>query len=45
MVVDEEAPTAVSFISIAMPISVEKNEIALCTAMAGEMLGMKLNRC
>src|ERR1700748_776921 len=42
MVVDGGAPTTVSYISNASPISADKNEIALCTAMAGEMLGMKL---
>jgi heptaprenylglyceryl phosphate synthase len=31
-----------SYISNASPIPADKNEIALCTAMAGEMLGMKL---
>jgi phosphoglycerol geranylgeranyltransferase len=42
MVVDGGAPTTVSYISNALPIPADKNEIALCTAMAGEMLGMKL---
>lgn len=42
MVVDGGAPTTVSYISNATPIPADKNEIALCTAMAGEMLGMKL---
>jgi phosphoglycerol geranylgeranyltransferase len=42
MVVDGGAPTTVSYISNASPIPSDKNEIALCTAMAGEMLGMKL---
>jgi putative glycerol-1-phosphate prenyltransferase len=42
MVVDGGAPTTVSYISNASPIPADKNEIALCTAMAGEMLGMKL---
>src|SRR4029077_19684433 len=32
----------VSYISNASPIPSDKNEIAMCTAMAGEMLGMKL---
>ena len=36
------APTTVSYISNAAPIPSNKNEIAMCTAMAGEMLGMKL---
>jgi phosphoglycerol geranylgeranyltransferase len=42
MVVDGGAPTTVSYISNATPIPADKNEIAVCTAMAGEMLGMKL---
>jgi putative glycerol-1-phosphate prenyltransferase len=42
MVIDGGAPTTVSYISNANPIPADKNEIALCTAMAGEMLGMKL---
>jgi putative glycerol-1-phosphate prenyltransferase len=42
MVVDGGAPTTVSYISNASPIPSDKNDIALCTAMAGEMLGMKL---
>ena len=42
MVVDGGAPTTVSYISNALPLPADKNEIAMCTAMAGEMLGMKL---
>ena len=42
IVVDGGAPTTVSYISNAAPIPADKNEIAMCTAMAGEMLGMKL---
>jgi len=42
MVIDGGAPTTVSYISNAAPIPADKNEIAMCTAMAGEMLGMKL---
>jgi len=42
MVIDASAPTTVSYISNATPIPSDKNEIAMCTAMAGEMLGMKL---
>src|SRR5579871_297523 len=42
MVIDGGAPTTVSYISNATPIPSDKNEIALCTAMAAEMLGMKL---
>src|SRR5882724_4501518 len=42
MVIDGGAPTTVSYISNASPIPADKNEIAMCTAMAGEMLGMKV---
>jgi len=42
MVIDGGAPTTVSYISNASPIPHDKNEIAMCTAMAGEMLGMKI---
>ncbi len=42
MVIDGGAPTTVSYISNATPIPADKSEIAMCTAMAGEMLGMKI---
>ena len=42
MVVDGGAATTVSYISNATPIPADKEDIAMCTAMAGEMLGMKL---
>ncbi len=42
MVVDGGAPTTVSYISNATPLPADKADIALCTAMAGEMLGFKL---
>lgn len=42
MVIDGGAPTTVSYISNAAPIPSDKKEIAQCTAMAGEMLGMQL---
>ena len=42
MVIDGGAPTTVSYISNAAPLPSDKNDIAMCTAMAGEMLGMKL---
>jgi putative glycerol-1-phosphate prenyltransferase len=42
MVIDGGAPTTVSYISNASPIPSNKKEIAQCTAMAAEMLGMKL---
>ncbi len=42
IVIDGGAPTTVSYISNATPVPADKDEIAMCTAMAGEMLGMKL---
>lgn len=42
MVIDGGSPTTVSYISNATPLPADKPEIAMCTAMAGEMLGMKL---
>ncbi|MFL5787077.1 MAG: geranylgeranylglyceryl/heptaprenylglyceryl phosphate synthase [Flavisolibacter sp.] len=42
MVIDGGAATTVSYISNAIPIPSDKAEIAMCTAMASEMLGMKL---
>jgi phosphoglycerol geranylgeranyltransferase len=42
MVIDGGAPTTVSYISNASPIPADKADIAMCTAMAGEMLGNKL---
>jgi len=42
MVIDGGAPTTGSYISNASPLPANKPEIAMCTAMAGEMLGMKL---
>lgn len=42
MVIDGGAPTTVSYISNATPIPADKDDIALCTAMAGEMLGKKV---
>ena len=42
IVIDGGAPTTVSYISNATPLPADKNEIAMCTAMAGEMLGMKI---
>lgn len=42
IVIDGGAPTTVSYISNAAPIPSDKNDIAMCTAMAGEMLGMKV---
>jgi phosphoglycerol geranylgeranyltransferase len=41
MLIDGGAPTTASYISGSAPIPANKPEIALCTAMAGEMLGLK----
>ncbi len=42
MLVDGGVPTTVSYISNTQPIPANKNDVALCTALAGEMLGLKL---
>jgi phosphoglycerol geranylgeranyltransferase len=42
ILVDSGKPTTVSYISNTAPIPFDKSEIAACTAMAGEMLGMNL---
>ena len=42
MLIDGGAPTTVSYISNSTPIPANKPQIAACTAMAGEMLGMKI---
>ncbi|MDR0793110.1 MAG: geranylgeranylglyceryl/heptaprenylglyceryl phosphate synthase [Chitinophagaceae bacterium] len=42
MVIDGGAPTTVSYMSNSTPIPANKNDIALCTAMAGEMLGLRV---
>ena len=42
ILIDGGAPTTVSYISNTTPIPADKPEIAACTAMAGELLGMKL---
>lgn len=42
VLIDGGAPTTVSYISHSSPIPSNKNSLAVCTAMAGEMLGMKL---
>jgi putative glycerol-1-phosphate prenyltransferase len=41
MLIDGGCPTTASYMSNAMPIPRNKLEIAVCTAMAGEMLGLK----
>ncbi|PCJ87302.1 MAG: geranylgeranylglyceryl/heptaprenylglyceryl phosphate synthase [Flavobacteriales bacterium] len=42
MLIDGGAPTTVSYMSNSAPIPNDKNDIARSTAMAGEMLGLKL---
>lgn len=42
MLVDGGAPTTVSYISNTLPIPANKPDIAACTAMAGEQLGLRL---
>ena len=41
MLVDGGVPTTVSYMSSTQPIPSDKDDIAVCTAVAGEMLGMK----
>jgi putative glycerol-1-phosphate prenyltransferase len=42
MLIDGGAPTTVSYISNTTPIPANKPDIAACTAMAGEQLGLRL---
>jgi len=42
ILVDGGRPTTVSYISNTTPIPSDKSDIAACTAIAGELLGMKL---
>lgn len=42
MLIDGGVPTSVSYMSTTHPIPADKDSIAVCTAMAGEMLGLKL---
>jgi putative glycerol-1-phosphate prenyltransferase len=42
MLIDPGHPTSVSYMSNTQPIPHDKNDIAWCTALAGEMLGMKM---
>ena len=41
MLIDSGKPTTASYMSNTNPIPHDKNDIAACTAMAGEMLGLK----
>ncbi len=42
LLIDGGAPTTVSYISNSMPIPADKPQIAVCTALAGQLLGMKI---
>jgi putative glycerol-1-phosphate prenyltransferase len=42
MLIDSGKPTSVSYMSNSFPIPADKKDIASCTAMAGEMLGLKM---
>ena len=42
MLIDSGKPTTASYMSNTIPIPADKNAVAACTAMAGEMLGLKL---
>ena len=42
MLIESGKSTTVSYISNTTPIPADKDDIAVCTAMAGEMLGLKL---
>ena len=42
MLIDGGVQTTVSYISNTQPIPATKDDVALCTAVAGEMLGLKL---
>lgn len=42
MLIDGGVPTTVSYMSNTSPIPASKEDVAVCTAMAGEMLGLRL---
>ncbi len=42
MLIDSGKPTSVTYMSNSFPIPNDKKDIAACTAMAGEMLGLRL---
>ncbi len=42
MIIDSGKPTTALYMSNSIPIPSDKNDIAACTAMAGEMLGLKM---
>ncbi|HPB24377.1 MAG TPA: geranylgeranylglyceryl/heptaprenylglyceryl phosphate synthase [Bacteroidales bacterium] len=42
MLIESGKPTSVAYMSNSLPIPRDKDDIAVCTAMAGEMLGLKM---
>jgi phosphoglycerol geranylgeranyltransferase len=42
LLIDGGKPTTASYMSNTLPIPADKGDIAMCTAMAGEMLGLKM---
>lgn len=42
MLIDSDNQTTVSYMSNTTPIPADKSSVAVCTAMAGEMLGLKM---
>jgi len=42
MIIDSGKPTTAMYMSNSLPIPADKPDIAMCTAMAGEMLGLKI---
>jgi len=42
MLIDSGKPTSVTYMSNSLPIPNDKKDIAACTAMAGEMLGLRI---
>ena len=42
MLIDSGKPTAALYMSNSIPIPYDKEDIAVCTALAGEMLGLKM---
>ena len=42
ILIDSDNKTTVSYMSNTVPIPADKHSVAVCTAMAGEMLGLKL---
>lgn len=41
MLIDGGVPTTVSYVSNTQPIPASKDDVAMCTALAGQMLGLK----